>query len=92
MPYLPTTQQITGDKYKLIESGELSIGEPVYTPYMITKSTVTSTGDIKVESMSIYGRKSPLLDLNSLLVKHKKYMHISMPQAHAGTGANEMCT
>ena len=91
-PCLPTTQQITEDKYKLIESGELSIGEPC-TRYTITKSTVTSTGDIKVESRSIYGRKIPLLDLRkSLLAKHEKYMRISMPQAHAGTGANETCT
>lgn len=36
MPCLPTTQQITEDKYNLIESGELSIGEPC-TPYTITQ-------------------------------------------------------
>ena len=53
--YLPATQQITEDKNKLTESGELSsIGEPC-TPYTIIKSTVTSTGDIKIESISIYG-------------------------------------
>ena len=43
--------------------------------------------------MSICGRKILLLDLRkSLLAKHEKYMRISMPQAHVGTGANETYT
>ena len=91
-PCLPTTQKITEDKQQLIESGELLLGEPC-TPYTATKSTVTSTGDIKLETIQIYGRKIPLQDLRKvLLTKHEKYMRINMPQESTCTDTIETCT
>ena len=80
------------DKQQLIESGELLLGEPC-TLYTATKSTVTSTGEIKFETIQIYGRKIPLHDLRKvLLAKHEKYMRINMPRETTCTHTNEMCT
>lgn len=61
-PCLPTVQEITKEKQYLIESGELSIGEPC-TPYTIIKSIATSSGEIEIKSINIYGRKIPLYEL-----------------------------
>lgn len=57
-PSLPPKRVISEEKKQLIASGELSIGEPC-APYKLTKSTVTSEGDIEVKSVEICGRKLP---------------------------------
>ena len=78
-PCLPTKQEITKEKHQLVESGEPSLGEPC-TPYTIKKSIATSTGEIEIKSIEIYGRKIPLFELRKwLLVKQEKYMCINMP-------------
>ena len=64
------------EKHELIESGELTIGEPC-TPYITNKFIVNSSGELEVRSSEIYGRKIPLLELREkLLVKQEKYMRI----------------
>ena len=68
IPSLPTTSEITNKKAKLIESGELSIGEPC-SPYMLTKSVVSKDGGIIEKKVQIYGRKIPLLDIHERLMK-----------------------
>ena len=82
-PFLPTVQAIIEDKHQMIESGELLSWEPC-TLYTVTKSTVTSTGDINFESIQIYGWKIPLLYLTKLLTKYEKYMRINLPQESTG--------
>ena len=73
---MPTTAEIIIEKHKLIESGELTIGEPC-TPYIINKSIVNSSGELEVRPSEICGRKIPLLELRKkLLVKQEKYMRI----------------
>ena len=76
-PSLPPKHVIGEEKKQLIASGELSIGEPC-APYKLTKSTVTSEGDIEVKSVEICGRKLPLVELRSnFLKKQESYMHLS---------------
>ena len=76
-PTLPPKQLIVEDKKQLIASGELSIGEPC-APYKLMKSIVTSEGDIQMKSVEICGRKIPLVELRSRLLKKQEiYMHLS---------------
>jgi hypothetical protein len=64
-PCLPTVEEMTKEKH--LESGELSIGEPC-TPYTIKKSIATSSGEIELKSIDIYGRKIPLYELRQYLL------------------------
>ena len=74
IPSMPTTIEITNEKVKLIESGELSIGEPC-SPYMLMKSVVSKDGNIMQKQVQIYGRKIPLLDIRErLMEQHEMYM------------------
>ena len=76
IPCLPTKGEIMDEKKRLVESGELTIGEPC-TPYVMTKCIVNSEGEIEVRPTEICGRKIPLLELRQkLLDKHLKYMRI----------------
>ena len=57
-------------------SGELSIGEPC-APFCLTKSIITKDGNAKFRSVQICGRKIPLNDLRTTLLKRQeKYMHL----------------
>ena len=62
MPTLPTKETITQEKQKLIDSGELSIGEPC-TPYALKKCTVNKDGNRKFETVGLSGWKTPLTEL-----------------------------
>ena len=62
MPTLPTKETITLEKQKLIDSGELSIGEPC-TPYALKKCTVNKDGNREFETVGLSGRKTPLTEL-----------------------------
>ena len=57
-PCLPTIKEITEEKHQLIESGELSLGEPC-TPYTIKKSSASSTGEIQIKQQKFMGVKFP---------------------------------
>lgn len=64
-------------KEHLIESGELTIGEPC-SPYTLLKSCVTLDGNIEIKERNICGRKIPLSDIRkSLLTKHESYMRLN---------------
>ena len=77
MPCLPTVGTIKNEKKQLILSGELNIGEPC-TPFNITKSIITSEGDVEFRDVHIHGRKIPLHDIRvALLKKHESYMRLS---------------
>ena len=59
----------------MIESGELSLGEPC-TPYTLTKY-VTREGVVSPLDVQIYGRKFSLLSLRKkLLIAHERYMRL----------------
>ena len=49
-------------KKTLVESGELTTGEPC-TPYIMTKCDVNSEGEIEIRPTKVCGRKIPLLKL-----------------------------
>ena len=75
-PCLPTKSEIMNEKKSLVESGELTIGEPC-TPYVKTKCIVITEGEIEVMPIEICGRKIPLLELRQMLLdKQLKYMRI----------------
>ncbi len=76
-PCHPIKGEIMDEKKKLVESGELTIGEPC-TPYKMTKCIVNREGEIEVRPTEICGRKIPLLELRQkLLDKPLRYMRIS---------------
>ena len=76
MPCLPTVATIKEEKKQLILSGELNIGEPC-APFHLTKSVITSEGNVQFKDVSICGRKIPLKDIRvALLKKMKDYMHL----------------
>lgn len=77
MPSLPPPEIIVHEKQNLIETGELSIGEPC-SPFTITKTVVTSECSIETTSVQISGRKIPLTDLRRRLIKkHEQFMQLS---------------
>ena len=79
-PCLPTKEEIVDEKKRLVQSGELTIGEPC-TPYVVTKCNVNAEGEIEVTPTEICGRKIPLLELRQkLLNKQLKYMRIGNPR------------
>ena len=77
MPCLPTKEAVAQEKKNLIASGDLSIGEPC-SPYTLTNSVVNSDGNIEMKAVEICGRKIPLIELKStLLRKHEEYMRLT---------------
>ena len=68
------------EKQKLIESGELTIGEPC-TPYTVTKC-INSSGELEVRPSEICGRKISLR--KRLLTKQQKYMRIFSSSGGSG--------
>ena len=79
MPSLPTTQVIREDRQQLIDSGELSIGEPC-SPYILTKSIVNNDGNVESKTVEVCGRKIPLSELRErMLKKHEQYMRLTTP-------------
>ena len=76
MPSLPTVSAIKEEERQLILSGELNIGEPC-APFYCTKSVINDDGNVEIRSGQISGRKIPLHDLRTaLLKKHESYMRL----------------
>ena len=76
MPCLPTVSAIKEDQRQLILSGELNIGEPC-TPFHCTKSVINENGQVEIRPVQISGRKIPLHDLRTALIKkHESYMRL----------------
>ena len=68
------------EKKRLVQSGELTIGEPC-TPYVVTKCNLNAEGKIEVTPSEICGCKIPLLELRQkLLNKQLKCMRIGNPR------------
>ena len=75
VPSNPTPKSIKKSWTDMIESGELSLGEPC-TPYTLTKY-VTREGVVSPLDVQIYGRKFSLLSLRKkLLIAHERYMRL----------------
>ena len=53
-------------------------------PLTVKKSIATSTGEIGIKSIEIYGQKIPLELRKYLLEKQEKFMCINMPQSSNG--------
>ncbi len=80
IPTLPSPSEIVTERNHLIETGELSIGEPC-SPYTLTKLVVTPEGNIQTRSVQINGRKIPLRELRSTLLKRQeKYLRLCTDQ------------
>ncbi len=80
IPTLPSTSEIVTERDHLIETGELSIGEPC-SPYTLTKSVVTPEGNVETRLVQISGRKIPLRELRSTFLKsQEKYMRLCTDQ------------
>ena len=76
MPCLPTVATIKEEMKQLILSGDLSIGEPC-APFHLTKSVITSEGNVEIKDVHICGRKLPLCDIRvALLKKQEGYMRL----------------
>ena len=77
IPTLPTASTISVTKAQLIESGELSIGEPC-SLYILTKSVVGTDGNIVEKVIQVDGRKISLLELRKRFIKqHQEYMRLT---------------
>lgn len=77
VPCLPTPKTVKAQKQALLDSGQLTIGEPC-TPYKLIKSVVTYDGDVETITSELVGRKIPLTQVRkSLLDKHTKYMRLN---------------
>ena len=74
-PVPPTPGDIKLKWEEMIQSGVLSLGIPC-VPYALTKIRV-SNGGLVQSKVSVYGRKIPLLELRTkLLRRHEKFMRL----------------
>ena len=70
-----TVEGIKQDWHDMIESGELSLGEPC-NPHTLTRYTIKE-GALHKEESVVYGRKISLQSLREkLLHKHEPYVHL----------------
>ena len=75
VPCHKTQQAVKHDWQKMIESGQLTLGEPC-SPYKLTRYTVVH-GEIKQTEVEVYGRKISLYTIRkALLLKQEKYMRL----------------
>ncbi len=75
VPTHPTMEEIKTDWDKMIENGELSLGEPCH-PQKICRISIND-GELHKTEHVVYGRKIPLLELRKkLLLKHESLMHL----------------
>ena len=87
---LPSLSVIANERKQLVETGELSLGEPC-TPYTITKYIVTTVGDVETQKIEISGRKIPLHELRStFLKKQEKYMRLSSDEEIANLSKDQI--
>ena len=76
MPCLPTEEEITEEKKRMIDNGELLIGEPC-TPFTISKVIINSDLSVETKEVIIHGRKIPLHELRQrLLNNQERYMRL----------------
>ena len=76
IPCMPTIATLREDVNHLIDSGKLSMGEPC-SHYMVVRSSVCDGKLVNVPAQ-IYGRKIPLLERRTkLLKKQEQFMHLN---------------
>ena len=91
-PCLPTKGEIVDEKKRLVQSGELTIGEPC-TPYIVTKCNVNTVGEKEITPTEICGRKISLIELRqNLLDKQLKYMRIGNPNVKTNVELLDVAT
>ena len=73
-PALPTPRAISDEKWALVASGKLSIGEPC-SPYLLTKHIVTDDGQVTTNQVELHGRKIPLCELCQRLLTRQEEIH-----------------
>lgn len=75
IPSMPTNSAIKADISILIETGELTLGEPC-TPFPIVKSKVVD-GVVEKKTSLVYGRKIPLIEVRKKLIqRQEKFMRL----------------
>ena len=75
----------------MIESGELSLGEPC-VPHQITKY-VCENGQVERKKVTVTGRKFPLTDLcHRLLQRHEAYMWLNKDSEIDSMTPTELCS
>ncbi len=73
---MPTEASLKKDIKKLIDTGELNLGEPC-APYILTKSSVNEEGQTVTYTTEVYDCKISLAEIRKLLLKRQeKYMHL----------------
>ena len=69
----PTSSEVKQEWVKLVETGEIALGQP----YNIVRFS-TKDGELHKTQVSVVGRKFPLLDIRKkLLTKHEQYMRLA---------------
>ena len=76
-PALPSIDTIKNERDKMIANGQLQIGEPC-APFTLMKYKTTQTGTVVKKQLTVEGRKIPLLEIRSrLLREQEQYMHLN---------------
>lgn len=79
VPKHRTAEGIRKDLVNMIESGELTLGEPCYPQKL--KKYVVKDGELQQKETVVYGKKISLLDIRKkLLEKHESTMHLHSDQ------------
>ena len=73
IPSMPTIATLKQDINQLLVSGKLTIGEPC-SPYTVIRSIVHD-GELLSTQARVYGRKIPLLDLRTILLKKTREVY-----------------
>ena len=75
VPCHKTVDAIKDDCSSMIESGELTLGEPC-APYTVMKYAIIN-GEVQQSEIGVYGRKVSLLHIRKkLLKKHENFMRL----------------
>ena len=75
VPTHRTVEGVKEDWGKMIQSGEVTLGEPCY-PHTITQYSIED-GELKHKQTTVYGRKIPLIELRKkLLLRQEPFMRL----------------
>ena len=74
-PCMPPVHKIQEKRDKMIENGEIYLGEPI-APYSLTRFR-TENGKVLKYTITIEGRKTPLIKIREKMLKQQEqYMHL----------------
>ena len=87
----PTPAAVREEWKKLVETGELSLGNPC-VPYKMMRFA-TKEGQLVREEVTITGRKFPLIEIRQhLLDQHEKYMRLNTDAEIDNMSFADICT